>query len=184
MDPADAIDLLTRAVPRGAAVWADLGAGDGTFTHALAALLGPGSRIYAVDRDERALARLGRKVPHDRVTVVPVNADFTRQLDVASEPLDGLLFANALHFVASPEALLASWGARLRPGGRIVIVEYDRRGASRWVPFPIPSTRIPALATAAGLGKPAIVATRPSAFGGMLYVAVANRLPEVASLDR
>lgn len=177
MDPRDAIDLLSGAVSRGPAVWADLGAGTGTFTHALAALLGPGSRIYAVDRDQRALARLRRIVPHDHVTVVPVSANFTHPVDLGAEPLDGVLLANALHFVASPDAVVGWWAARVRPHGRVVIIEYDQRRASRWVPYPIPSAGIPALAAAAGLGTPSIIATRPSAFDGVLYVAVAHRLP-------
>jgi len=54
----DAQALIAGAVPRRAGVWADLGAGDGTFTQALARLLEPGSRIYAVDRDRAALAAL------------------------------------------------------------------------------------------------------------------------------
>jgi SAM-dependent methyltransferase len=178
MDPGDAADLISGAVPRGMAVWADLGAGEGTFTRALARLLGRGSRIYAVDRDPRALATLQRWVPHDGVAVVPVTADFSRPFDLPTldaAPLDGLLFANSLHFVRRPEMVVKGLVAQLRPGGRVVIVEYDRRGASRWVPFPIPATGVAALAAAAGLISPTITATRPSAFGGTLYVAAAER---------
>src|SRR5690348_3116034 len=50
MDAQEAERLIAPAVPAGPAVWADFGAGDGTFTRALAERLGPGSRIYAVDR--------------------------------------------------------------------------------------------------------------------------------------
>jgi len=38
--------------------WADLGAGEGTFTRALSEILGAASRIYAVDRDRAAVAEL------------------------------------------------------------------------------------------------------------------------------
>jgi trans-aconitate methyltransferase len=40
--------------------WCDLGCGSGTFTTALAQLLAPGSRIHAVDFDQRALERISR----------------------------------------------------------------------------------------------------------------------------
>ena len=40
---------------------------------------------------------------------------------------------------------------RLRPGGRVVLVEYDRRAHSRWVPYPIPIARLPEPAASAGL---------------------------------
>jgi methylase of polypeptide subunit release factors len=38
--------------------WCDLGSGTGTFTMALARLMAPGSTIFAVDQDRRALAKI------------------------------------------------------------------------------------------------------------------------------
>ena len=55
MDHADHVALLRPAVWPGGGTWADIGAGEGAFTLALADLLGPGGRIVAVDRDARAL---------------------------------------------------------------------------------------------------------------------------------
>lgn len=178
MDASEAVALLSGAVPRRAGTWADLGAGDGTFTRALTRLLGPGSRIYAVDRDPSALATLERAAGQDAVTVIPVAADFTRPFDLpglAETRLDGMLFANALHFVRDTDVVLARLAGWLGPSGRVVLIEYDRRAASRWVPYPIPAARLPALAASAGLSTPVITATRPSAFGGLLYVAAADR---------
>ena len=54
VDHADHVGLLRAAVEPGG-TWADIGAGQGAFTLALADLLGPGGRIVAVDRDARAL---------------------------------------------------------------------------------------------------------------------------------
>jgi SAM-dependent methyltransferase len=142
---------------------------------ALAELLGPRARIYAVDRDARALASLRRWAVRDGTNVIAVEADFTRPLALP-EPLDGLLVANALHFVREADVVLARLAALVRPGGRVVIVEYDRRAASRWVPYLVPRDRLPALAAAANLSTPTITATRPSAFGGMLYVAAVDRV--------
>jgi SAM-dependent methyltransferase len=174
VNTSEAVALIEAAIPRERGTWADVGAGDGTFTRALAQLLGPNARIYAVDRDARALASLRRWAARDGANVVPVEADFTRPLELP-EPLDGLLVANALHFVRDADVVLAQLATLLRPVGRVVIVEYDRRAASRWVPYPIPSDRLPALTASAGLSAPAITATRPSAFGGILYVAAADR---------
>lgn len=179
MNARDAEALLADAVPRRIGSWADLGAGDGTFARALARLLEPGSRIYAVDRDPRAIASLVRWRGADggAGAVIPVTADFTRPMDLpglAMKELDGMLFANALHFVPNPGAVLASLVAWLRPGGRVVIVEYDGRRASRWVPYPIPAARLPEVATDAGLSTPTITATRASAYGGTVYVAAAD----------
>jgi SAM-dependent methyltransferase len=171
----EAVALIQAAVPRGAGAWADVGAGDGTFTRALVELLGHETRIYAVDRDPSAIASLRHWAARDGANVIPVQADFTRSLELP-EPLDGLLVANALHFARDADVVLGRLATLVRLGGRVVIVEYDRRGASRWVPYPVSSNRLPQLTSAAGLSTPTVTATRPSAYGGMLYVAAADRV--------
>jgi predicted RNA methylase len=80
MEIHDAIELLRDAVGSSRGVWADLGAGTGTFTRALAALLGPGSTIYAVDDDATAVRAL-RALPSMPTTrVIAVKGDFTQPL--------------------------------------------------------------------------------------------------------
>ena len=183
MNERDAVDLIRDAIPRSGGTWADLGAGEGAFTRALVELLGGDGRVYAVDRDAASIAALGRWANGATAGVIPVLADFTRPFalpGLATSPLDGLLLANALHFVREADVVLGALAARLRPGGRIVIVEYEREIASRWVPYPIPVSRLGTLAASAGLSPPVVTATRPSAFGGKLYVAVAER-PAAAS---
>jgi SAM-dependent methyltransferase len=171
----DAIALIRGAVEGRSGAWADLGAGTGTFTRALAELLGPHSTIYAVDKDRAAYDEL-KSIARELKNVVPVHADFTQQFETSElrTRLDGMLFANALHFVKDNGEVLGRLASALRPGGRIVIVEYDRREASRWVPYPIPRTRLPSLAARAGLPTPRIVASRPSDYQGELYVAIAD----------
>jgi SAM-dependent methyltransferase len=184
VDTPEAVALIAGAVPRRPGTWADLGAGDGTFTRALVQLLGPKSRIYAVDRDARAIAAIKRWAARAAASVTTVVADFTRPFDIPGleEPrLDGILLANALHFVPDAAVALERLSAWVRPGGRVVVVEYDRRAASRWVPYPIPFARLVALTASAGLSAPVITATRPSAFGGILYTAAAERQTNEAS---
>jgi SAM-dependent methyltransferase len=178
MDERDAESLIATAIPRTAGVWADVGAGDGTFTRALLHLLGPGSRVYAIDRDRKALARLTRQTDSSSGSVIPVVADLAHPFELSSEArpeLDGLVFANSLHYFRDPAELLGRLVAWLGPDGRVVIVEYDGRGPNRWVPYPIPRSALPDLVRHAGLKPPTITAERPSAYGGTMYVAVAER---------
>ena len=181
MNRSDAVNLLAAAIPRGPGVWADLGAGHGTFTRALAELLGPAGRVYAVDRDPGATAALERVGAQAAARVVPVRADFTAPFELPGlglGTLDGMLFANALHYVREAGAVLVRMARWLRPGGRVVVIEYDGRRASPWVPYPISSARLAEVAAEAGLAPPVITATRRSAFGGTMYVAVAESRPE------
>lgn len=178
MKARDAIVLLATAAPGRDGAWADFGAGDGTFTRALRAVIGSGSTIYAVDRDAHAVAELERWSSREAANVVPVRADFTVPFELPGlrdRQLDGMLLANSLHFVRAADAVLARLAGMLRPGGRAIVVEYDRRTASPWVPFPISPARLAELAVVAGLGEPIVTATRPSRYGGVLYVATADR---------
>lgn len=143
---------------------------------ALAERLGPESRIYAVDRDTRALSRLSLRAA-GRENIIPLPGDFTEPLTFPGHdgPFDGFLFANTLHYVADPERIVTRFRSDLVAGGRVVVVEYDRRAANPWVPHPIPPARLESIAKAAGLSTPVVTATRPSTFSGILYAAVMTR---------
>ncbi len=172
MEQREATELIEGAIGEGSGVWADFGAGTGTFTRALHALLPRESRIYAVDNDPAAITAL-----HEiGEGVIPVRADFSKELELPEVPLDGMLLTNALHFVRDQDVVLRRLVNLLRPGGRVVIVEYDRRAASRWVPFPINPGAWLKLAQTAGLTNPRITAKRPSQYAGELYVGVADRV--------
>jgi ubiquinone/menaquinone biosynthesis C-methylase UbiE len=178
LDTRDAVEMIREAIPHPEGDWADLGCGDGGFTRALAELLGVDGRIYALDRDARAIAALGRWGKRHAPQLVPMVGDLTGPFELPGldeRGLAGILIANALHYVADMDSVLARLAERLRPGGRIVVVEYDQEDATRWVPYPVPARRLPALATAAGLSPFVVTATRPSAFGGFLYAAAAER---------
>ena len=136
----EAVALLRPALPEHSRLWADLGAGTGTFTLALASIIGREGHIVAVDRDPSALQVLRRAV--DRAgahiaTVETVVADFITLPTLP--PLDGLLIGNALHYVPTTEqaVVLRRLGDALRSGGRMVVVEYEERRPNRWVPYPI-----------------------------------------------
>lgn len=168
----EALALVRGGVGPGG-VWADLGAGTGTFTRALRELIGPGGTVWAVDRRDEAVRALNRTGSSPGAEVRVLRADFTDPLDLP--PLDGALMANALHFVEDQEAVIRRIARALRPGGRLLLVEYDRSRGNRWVPYPVPPDRFEALCEAAGLTPPEEIGRRSSAYWREMYAAVALR---------
>jgi ubiquinone/menaquinone biosynthesis C-methylase UbiE len=173
MDHADHIGLLRRGVRQGeGGVWADLGAGTGAFTLALADLIGPHGIIHAVDRDRGALAELRAaavsSVPMAEIRTVV--ADFKRPL--ALQGLDGVVMANSLHFVEDKLPLLALVRGYLGRGGRFLLVEYDSDRGKPWVPHPLSFAMWRELAADAGFVETRQLATVPSRFLTRIYSAL------------
>jgi hypothetical protein len=67
----------------------------------------------------------------------------------------------------------------LRPGARIVVVEYDSDSGNPWVPFPFSFTSWQAIAARAGLVDTRLIGRVPSRFLGAIYAA-ASEVPAAA----
>lgn len=170
MDHHEMRSLIADGVVPGG-TWADLGAGDGNFTAALRDLLGPDATIYAVDRDTGALARLAQRMALTVPQITTRRADFTQPLDLP--PLDGVLAANALHFVRNQDRVLHRILALLKPGGRLIVVEYDLKLPRPWVPHPLSFGRLGAIAGRLGIQPPTRIGERRSPSNGVtMYAAL------------
>jgi ubiquinone/menaquinone biosynthesis C-methylase UbiE len=173
MNHQDHVRLIAPGIVAGSGgVWADLGAGTGAFTLALRDVAGPATEIHAVDRDRHALQTLrtafDRAFPGSRLHLHP--ADFTEPLELP--PLDGILAANAVHFVRDQTALLRRWRGYLKPEGRLLIVEYDTDEGNRWVPHPRSFTSLATVVERAGFSKPVLLGTVGSRFLERIYSAL------------
>jgi SAM-dependent methyltransferase len=179
VDHADHVGLLRAAVAPagGGGSWADIGAGEGAFTLALADLLGPGGRIVAVDRDARALGENERvmQARFPALELTTLVADLTSELELPE--LDGLVAANSLHYVPRDRqvAVVQGLAAHLRPGGHFVVVEYDADRGNAWVPHPFTFGSWERLAEAAGLIETRRIGRVPSRFLDAIYSAESRR---------
>ncbi len=173
MNHADHLRLIEGGVLAPGGIWADLGSGRGAFTLALAELLGPTAVICSVDRDQRALDEQARSMqarfPANLVHYV--RADFTQPLELPT--LDGLVMANALHFVPRDrqEPVVRAIRGCLRPGGRLVLVEYNLDEGNPWVPYPVSYRTWERLAHRSGFADTRLLAKRPSRFLREIYSA-------------
>jgi SAM-dependent methyltransferase len=175
MDHDDHVRLLRAGVEGAGGAWADLGSGEGAFTLALADLLGPAGTIQTVDRDRRAMeVQLGRlRAAFPAVTVNPIVADFTAPIELPA--LDGIVMANSLHFVRDKAPVLELVRGYLRPGGRLVLVEYGADHGNPYVPWPLSFATWTTVAAAAGFRDTRQLATVPSRFLGSIYSALSLR---------
>ena len=173
MDHADHLRLLREGVPGGGR-WADLGAGTGAFTLALAELVGEGGEVIAVDHDRGALRELESAVRPGGATVRTLQADFTRPLELAS--LDGVVMANSLHFVRDKPPVLALVHGMLRPLGHLLLVEYDADTGNQWVPHPLSFETWRELVNANGFTDTRELASVRSRFLRRIYSAASVRV--------
>ncbi len=176
MDHQDHVRLLGN-VPQPGSTWADFGSGGGAFTLALAECVGATGVIYSIDKDAGAIQRqqqaLRSRFP--QVAVHYLTADFTRPLQLP--PLDGVVMANSLHFLADKDAALGLMRGYLQPQGQLLIVEYNVERGNTWVPYPFSYPTWQALARKNGFHPTRLLATQPSRFLGEIYSAVSQIAP-------
>lgn len=173
MDHYDHVNLLRPADFAPGASFADLGAGSGAFTLALRELLGLSAEIYAVDRDRNrlnVLEQAHRSMFGGVENLLLVWHDFSRELDLP--PLDGIMMANSLHYFRNKEKILRHVRTFLKPGGMLLLVEYNVDRGNPWVPHPLSFETFRELAPRAGLSKPRLLAKHPSSFLQEFYSAV------------
>ncbi|HEY8550879.1 MAG TPA: class I SAM-dependent methyltransferase [Vicinamibacterales bacterium] len=107
-------------------VVADIGAGSGYFTMRLAHHVGPSGRVYAVDISSDMIQHLERRVREaglTNVTVIHAKPDDP----LLPEPVDRILIVDVWHHVEGQEAYLALLRKHLRPGGRLVMIDFHKR---------------------------------------------------------
>jgi tRNA A58 N-methylase Trm61 len=109
---------------RPADVVADLGAGTGLFDVALAKAV-PSGRVYAVELDEKFFPHIQAKVKAAGVTNVrTVTGKFTDP-SLPGRDVDVAFFHDVLHHVENRAEYLKNLTGYLKPGARIVVVEFQ-----------------------------------------------------------
>lgn len=112
---------------------ADVGAGSGYVSWRLAREILPGGQVYATDIQPEMLDLLRTSMKDRGLTnVVPVLGSLTNS-GLPTNAIDLLIMVDVYHEFDHPYEMMQSLVASLKPGGRIVFVEY--RGEEKWVPI-------------------------------------------------
>jgi len=114
---------------------ADVGAGTGLFLEPLAEAVGPEGRVLAVDIAPNFVEHMRERAREAGWSWVEPMLCSERSVDLPPASVDLAFVCDTYHHFEYPRATLASLHAALRPGGRMVVVEFDRiPGVSRaWI---------------------------------------------------
>ncbi len=112
-------------------VVADVGCGSGYFTFHLAARVGPQGRIYAVDVDDKELAKIRRRAAKESLTQIEAILRARDNPRLSAESADAVLVVNAYHEMPDYDAMLQGLYRALKPGGLLGMIEGRTILASR-----------------------------------------------------
>ena len=102
---------------------ADIGAGTGYFTLPVAARV-PQGRVYAVDIQPEMLAIIDQRIDDGGINNVETVRGTSASPELPANTLDLAFIVDAYHEFSHPREMGESLFAALRPGGRLVLVEY------------------------------------------------------------
>jgi precorrin-6B methylase 2 len=119
------IALNVLKIPKGASV-ADIGAGSGYITVRLAARVGPTGRVYANDVQPQMLNILARRLDMSKITNVTLIEGTIDDPKLPPASVDLALMVDVYHELSQPQAILRHLRESLKPGGRLVLLEYRK----------------------------------------------------------
>jgi predicted methyltransferase len=106
---------------------ADLGSGGGYFTFRLAEAVGPAGKVYAVDVDPDMIGLIAKAAKEKRAgNIEPILAKPNDPL-LPKAGVDLIFTANTYHHIDNRVAYFGNLRQTLRPGGRVAIIDFDRR---------------------------------------------------------
>ena len=142
---------------------ADIGAGTGLFTRMFADRVGPEGTVYAVDVSPvflKHIADKARKQGQSQIHPVRGTQDST---NLSPGSIDAAFLCDTYHHFERPERVLATIHKALRPGGRLFVIDFDRRErlSSNFVLKHIRADKAQFLAEIAASGFERVATPRP-----------------------
>jgi predicted methyltransferase len=105
---------------------ADIGTGTGLFVPLFAEAVGPTGRVYATDIAEDFVEHVRNRARRLGLTNVETVLGADRSVDLPAASIDLAFLCDVYHHFEFPEDSLRSIDSALRPGGRLVVIDYHR----------------------------------------------------------
>lgn len=102
----------------------DMGAGSGYHTMKLSEIVGDKGKVYAVDIQPQMLEILGKRLKDNEVTNVKLVKGTETDPKLPAGELDLILMVDVYHEFSYPYEMTEKMVKSLKPGGRLVFVEY------------------------------------------------------------
>lgn len=114
---------------------ADLGAGTGLFTMLFARAVGPSGRVHAVDISETFVDKILARARDEGLTNVKAVVSTHTETRLAPGSVHLVFLCDTYHHFEQPAAMLDSIHRALKPGGTLVVVDFEREESksSAWV---------------------------------------------------
>ena len=110
------------ALKEGMAV-ADVGAGKGQLTLALAREVGPNGRVFSTEIDAARLGRLRQAVSDAKLSNVTVVQAQSRETGLPPNCCEAIVLRRVYHHLTDPSSINASLLQSLSPGGVLVVID-------------------------------------------------------------
>jgi SAM-dependent methyltransferase len=124
-------DLLLESLAlKPGTVVADIGAGTGYLSRRLAPLVMPGGKIWAVDVQPEMINLLQAQVKKEGWMQIETRLGAVDNINLPDGTLDLAIMVDVYHELAQPFEVMSSVLRALKPGGRVVFVEYKAEDAS------------------------------------------------------
>ncbi|HEX9813936.1 MAG TPA: methyltransferase domain-containing protein [Myxococcota bacterium] len=105
---------------------ADIGAGTGLFLPAFDREVGSEGRVYAVDISPKFLEHLRERAARENLARVEVVKALEDSVELPAATVDLAFVCDTYHHFEYPQSTLASLFAAIRPGGSLVILDFER----------------------------------------------------------
>jgi len=104
-------------------VIADIGAGSGYHSALLSKMVGNG-KVFAIDVEPEMIAFLNERIKQEKLShIVPVLST-EQKLSLPENTVDMMLLVDVYHEFSHPYEMALSMRAALKPGGKLVLVEF------------------------------------------------------------
>ena len=110
-------------IKAGAAV-VDMGAGSGYYTFRLADIVGPSGKVYAVDIQPEMLAIINKRAKEKNVKNIELIKGTESDPKLPANAIDLILMVDVYHEFSHPYEMTEAMVQSLKPGGRLVFVEF------------------------------------------------------------